>query len=458
MAKPEKKAGDGVGLGSVGQDIARGLLKSAVSWAGGQIETGYPDFYRAVAWIYTHESAETMKKLTHGTILAGATLLENIADYSPIPNWIREGLEVVGGDMARTIDDYFGRRKDRGEIKFPDDYVGPKAEDIPRLLGEFATKFTQSFRSWLEIGEFGKLFKKLELTQLIKGMGLGKSDLIIGAVVGLEPDDRKKLFRMWKKWTPQQRHDFTRLDKFFPNSQALSRWLKMTPLERKVFLEMTDANRWRLMSPKEERQFRSWRRNVERHGRQILQGANQGLEAAIDYVTDSNVERRVQLDADWYSPQNIDRHPQRAYDLPPGHPNHRERPRPRPWLGWIMTGVFVVLVVVSITIGLFATGCQNEAPRVMINSPENGVMVSSPSVRLIGQATDDRRVARLTVQLSSQAPRSIVAGFGQTVEWTTVVKGLRPGWNNIRIEVSDHQGRRNTTQIRVRYAISKGVK
>ena len=355
-------------------------------------------------------------------------------------------------DAANEINNYFETMKVKPKYpdEYPEGFTPPGVDDVKHIfreVGDFMAKRISN-------SALARLASRFNLARVIDTLGLGQSDQIIGSILGLEDEDWKTLVKMWGRWTPQQKHEFIRLDKFFPTPETLIHFLKMTPRERQIFLEMTEANKLRLMSPGKEEEFRRWRRQVARYGRRVLRDINQGLGDANEWMVECNAEREAAIEEDRYTPENLERYPWRKRE-PECPEERREVPRPRgPWLGWVITVVFVGLVGISLAAGLFATGCQNEVPHVMIISPDDGVVVSTPSIRLIGQATDDRRVSRLTVRLNDQMPRNVFMASGSTVEWTTEVKGLKPEWNTIRVEVRDRQGRRGTTDIRVRYASS----
>lgn len=124
-------------------------LKSVVRRTLNWIEKAYPDLFLAAAWIYMKESAENIKHWTEGTILAGGTIVENIADSLPIPEVFRKVIESLGSDLPLNITEYFALRKARNDITFPEDYTGPKTDEIKKTLGEFATKFREGFRDFL---------------------------------------------------------------------------------------------------------------------------------------------------------------------------------------------------------------------------------------------------------------------------------------------------------------------
>ncbi len=436
---------------SIWTGYALKISRAAIIGGLNHLRRKHPMLWHKMAYLYM-EAEDRVRDAVDAGLRFMLLPIEIMIKASPAPKIFQElGIDLVA-DAANEVKNYFETMKVKPKYPntYPKGFTPPSVDDVNHIfreVGDFMAKRISN-------SALAKLASRFNLARMIDALSLGRSDQIIGSILGLEDEDWKTLVKIWGRWTPQQKHEFTRLDKFFPTPETLTHFLKMTPRERQIFLEMTEANKLRLMSPGKEEEFRRWRRQVARYGRRVLRDINQGLGDADEWMTERNAEREAAIEEDRYTPENLERYPWRKRE-PECPEDRRDVPRQRgTWLGWVITAVFVGLTGISLAAGLFATGGQNKVPRVMIISPDNGAVVSTPSIRLIGQATDDRRVSRLTVRLNDQMPRNVFMASGSTVEWTTEVKGLKPGWNTIRVEVRDRQGRRGTTDIRVRYASS----
>lgn len=461
MAKSEKNKKEG-GLiegfeGPVGF-IVRELVQHELPKPMARLKQNFPSLYYTGAWAFTDPSPEAgkLKEKLLGGLVMGGWLGEQIVDLIGTQSFVAKVAEMFFGDLPSAIKNYFERIKPG----LPADFTPPTPDKFDEVVDSFKKELKEYFGGWSKDlrPTIERIIKALSLDRLLGAIGLGKTDLILGSYLDLQGTDRRKLSRLWRKWTPEQRHNFTRDDKYFPTSDALSRYVRMTPLERKVFEEMAEANKHRLLSPDHEKAFRVWRRNVARYGRETLQMANQGLEDAVLWLAEKNADRRIQISDERFSPLNLEKFPWRRAELPADHPLRYPVPKKlswkarirSTWLGWVAMALFVGLVIFSLA-AVAVSRMLNEVPRVVINSPNNSVEVTTPSVRLIGQATDDHRVSQMSYRLNNQMPRKILVASGRSIDWTTEVKDLQSGWNTILIEVRDGQGRHNTTDIRVRY-------
>lgn len=447
--KKDKKKSAGFHFEAAAQDGVRDLLTKGIEVGGRYVEERDPDLLRAAAWVYTHKDGEKIRNWARGTILTGATLVENVADRIPfLPEWSREVIESVGGDLNSNLKSYFDRRVDRKEITFPDGYK-VEWKDIRVIVRRFAGKFLEGFRSWLPTSGLAELLKKLDLDRLLGDGGYNHIDECIIAAKGLDSKERRKLARLWKSWSRTRREAFIHSAKHYRTTEELSRWIKMTPLEHRLFEQMNEMNKSRLLT-NTERAFRRWRRDVERFGVQTLAGLNQGVEDASTTLRDSNVDRRTDLDDDWASPVNLNLHPERRYGLPPGHPEHRNRPQPgiirRFGLLALMGLVTLIVVVAGAT-----RGCRNEAPEVVIDSIEQGDTITTAKFKISGHVSDDERVGSVVVSLNNEAPRKPFIMPGRFVTWNLEYKDLRREANTLHVEARDRQGKRSTMDLDFRY-------
>ncbi len=273
MATKEKKGlpeGWEVPMGAAAQAILKRIVNASLDW----VERVDRDLFLSAAWIYTNESADNIKLWTQGSFLAGATLLENIADHLPVWEWMREVIERAGPDLPNLVSQYFKLRQARGTLNFPPDFKPLTSDEAKKKLAQFGTKVQEAFRARLEksIPIFARLRQRWDdLVARLKGDGefrhhsykafrqafLDANDeereLIVAAFWGPpNAEEDQRLLSEQELWNFKKAHEY------FGDKEKLEKMARMKRRHLRFFLAMEDQDDWfNFLSPDLKKKFKA---------------------------------------------------------------------------------------------------------------------------------------------------------------------------------------------------------
>lgn len=94
----------------------------------------------------------------------------------------------------------------------------------------------------------------------------------------------------------------------------------------------------------------------------------------------------------------------------------------------------------------------NAAPSLSLSQPASGSTVSSNTVRLEGQASDDRGISRISFKLNDEPEEDIRIDPGPSVRFAHTVGFLEPGVNTLTVFAYDFDGQRVSRSLTLNYA------
>ncbi|WP_157202629.1 Ig-like domain-containing protein [Calidithermus chliarophilus] len=125
-------------------------------------------------------------------------------------------------------------------------------------------------------------------------------------------------------------------------------------------------------------------------------------------------------------------------------------------VGGLAQGNNVVTVSAYDALGLRASAevsvrYQPGAPGVVITQPAAGTTLNRTGVNVVGRATDDQAVTRLTYQLNGGAEQEVGITAGAQAEFSFAVSGLREGSNTLTVNAYDALGLKGSATASVVY-------
>jgi hypothetical protein len=94
----------------------------------------------------------------------------------------------------------------------------------------------------------------------------------------------------------------------------------------------------------------------------------------------------------------------------------------------------------------------NAAPSLSLSQPASGSTVSSNTVRLEGQASDDRGIRRVSFKLNDEPEEDIRIDPGPSVRFAHTVGFLEPGTNTLTVFAYDLEGQRVSRSLTLNYS------
>lgn len=94
---------------------------------------------------------------------------------------------------------------------------------------------------------------------------------------------------------------------------------------------------------------------------------------------------------------------------------------------------------------------QPGAPGVVITQPVAGTTLNRTGVNVVGRATDDQAVTRLTYQLNGGPEQEVSITAGAQAEFSFAVSGLREGSNTLTVNAYDALGLKGSATVSVVY-------